>query len=90
MITDLIADKANRCLPAGFRAAAQFPLPWMDGNGDWQPPSDAIALQVRNDDACVHVFIREADEALSDSDFTQRVITPILSAFEQSQNEICP
>lgn len=87
----LIAEKANRCLPAGFKAFSQFPMRWQDEDGVWhEPAADAIAMRVRRDPlgetmTYVDALIHEADEGMPDDAFKERIIAPILAAFEQHE-----
>lgn len=91
MITDQIAAKANRCLPAGFKAFAQFPISganWINEKGDLVAmPSDTIALRVRRDPlgdtmTYVDVLVHEREAQSTDQEFAKRVVEPMVAALE--------
>ena len=90
---DQIVKKANRCLPAGFKAFGQFPLPWQDEDGVWhEPAADAIVMCVRRDPlgetpTRVDAMLHEADVGIPDDAFKERIIAPILAALEQHESE---
>lgn len=87
-IPEFIAAKANRCLPPGFKASAIRPMPWRDEDGIWhEVADDVVALRVRRDPISeimtyVDTLLREEDRGMTDVAFHERIIAPILAAFE--------
>lgn len=91
MILDLLIEKANRCLPATVKAFAQFPMPWEGEDGVLHEPlPDMVLMRIRRDplgETMVYVdaMVSESDAQLSDQDFNERIVKPMLAVLESNQ-----
>jgi hypothetical protein len=85
---ELLAAKANRCLPEGYMAFTQYALPWQDEEGNYhEHASGTVRMRIRSprfpEDKVyvVDLMIDESNEQLSDDEFRRRIIDVVMPAF---------
>ena len=91
---ELLAEKANRCLPPGFKAFTQYLLPYQDMDGNWHEPlADNVGMRIRRDPFnealpfVVDALVIESDEQMPDEHFRERIIRPMLASIAQYERE---
>jgi hypothetical protein len=88
---ELLAEKANRCLPEGFKAFTCYRLGYEDEQGVWHEfPGDSVFMRIRRDPIVDPVYVvdgmfKESDTEMTDDEFRARIIAPMMAIYQDCE-----